>query len=520
MNPTPQVRIPWLTLALIAANVAVYLAVRPPDAADVDTLVRAGGKASALVLDVGQTWRLLAANFLHKSLAHLFLNMAALLAAGGMLENAYRRVDLSLLFFASGVGALVASLWLTDAISVGASGILFGGLGAVAVLYFQHRARLPAWHRRILSEAGLPLVVVFLAAGFASPGVDLAAHGGGLLAGLLLTPLLQPRLLGEARRPGRDAAVLAGMAAVAAVLLLGERLPLGALPPLRLERDDGFGIQLPVPREWRHAANRMGKLAFSNGLPGYGRATLAAEVVYSREPLDALAQARRFAAESLTPAALGPGVGAVTTSPPEPIRLSGRDAVRVRARYPEPAGETELVAYFLPRGDVVFQLVFTWPRELPRYAQVVERMARGIAADEPRALREARGRALLFPATPRALGELGEVLRQVGEPLPAAEALREAVRGEPSNLGFRDALARALLQAGEVEEGCRAARDAATYGPERPRAYEAQARCSLARNDARTALGQLEAAAKLAPDDEQLQASLAALRATVEELGR
>lgn len=512
-------RLPWLTLGVIAANVATYLAVGPLRAAEVDVLVRAGGKAAALILDLGQTWRLLTANLLHKGLFHLALNMAALLAAGGMLENTYRRLDLALLLLMSGVGAISASLWLSDAISVGASGVLFGCLGALAVLFVQHRSALPPWHRRVLVEAGLPLALVFLAVGFATPGVDVAAHAGGLAVGLCLTPWLRPRFLDERVRRGRNAALALGMVGVVAAVVFGGRLLGGVLPPLRPERDDGFGIQLPLPRAWRHAADRMGKIAFSNGLPGYGRATLAAEVVLSGEPLDALSQAKRFVAESLAPQALGPQVTGVHAEPPEPLRLSGRDGVRVRAHYGQPSGETELAAYFVPRGDLVYQLVFTWPSALPGYAPVVEALARGIELDEPRALREARGRALLFPGTTRTQGELAEGLRKLGEPKAAVEVLRAVVREAPEVPELRDSLARSLLQAGEVEEGCREARDAAARDPERPSAYELQARCLLARNDPKAALSQLETAARLAPGDERLRAALAALRATVAEGG-
>jgi len=519
LEPSPAIRIPGLTLALVAALVGVHLWVRASQPLDGDVLLRMGGKSAALVLDLGQTWRLLTANFLHKGTTHLLLNAGALLLAGGALENAYRRVAVGVLLFTSGVGALAASVWWTDAVSVGASGILFGCLGAVLVLFVKHRAHLPVWHRRVLSEAGLPLSIVFLVVGFVAPGGDRAAHAGGLLVGLGLTPWLRPRLLGGERRRAREALALAGMAAVALSLGLGESLFAGVLPPLRLERDDGFGIQLSLPWEWRHTANRLGKLAFSNGLPGHGRATLSAEVVYSGEPLDAQAQARRFTAESLTAGALGLPGSLVSLGPPEVLRLNGREAVRVRAQAADPPGETELSAYFLPRGDLVYQLVFTWPRAMPGYAALVERLSRGIVLDEPKALREARGRALLFPSAPGTLGELGEVLCNLGESASAVEVLRTAVREAPSNVAFREGLARALLQAGQIAEGCRAAEEAAALGPERLGAYMIQARCALARNEPRVALRLIEEAALRAPSDERLRSAVRELRAALEEPG-
>jgi tetratricopeptide (TPR) repeat protein len=298
--------------------------------------------------------------------------------------------------------------------------------------------------------------------------------------------------------------------------LLSRELFRGYLPPLRTERDDGFGISIPIPRDWRRGANRLGQLAYFNGLPGLGRAAFAAEAVALDEGADALDQAQRFLKEDLRPQALGAGVTRVASSAPAPTRVADRAAVMVRASFDEPFGTTELLAYFVRRGELVYQLVFSYPASFPRYAAVVNQMLLGIRFDEPRALRQARARALLFPGAPWALATLGESLRQLGEPKAAAEALRAALREQPQSAFFRSQLALALLQAGELDEACKASGAAVERAPKDAQALEADARCELARGNSARALARLSEASALSPSDERLRRAEAALRATLE----
>src|SRR5690606_28048830 len=126
-------------------------------------------------------------------------------------------------------------------------------------------------------------------------------------------------------------------------------------------------------------------------------------------------------------------------------------------------GVTHLRALFVPRGEFVYQLVFTWPEAFPRYAGVVERMVAELRLEEPAMLREARGGALLVPGPSERLAEVGAALRRWGRSEEAGEPLREAVRLAPSSVETRVELARAYLEAGQVEEGCHAAEKARVY---------------------------------------------------------
>jgi Flp pilus assembly protein TadD len=142
-------------------------------------------------------------------------------------------------------------------------------------------------------------------------------------------------------------------------------------------------------------------------------------------------------------------------------------------------------------------------------------MLAGVKFDETRALRLARGQALLFPNAPLALARLGSELLDQGDAVPAAEALSGAVRGEPSSAEYRVLLSRAWLLAGEIERACQAAKAAVSYDGDDPEVLEADARCELARGNPQRALERLEHARVAAPNDQRLQAAEARLRASL-----
>lgn len=509
-------RFPWMTAALILLNLSVYLWTAREGPLDPDAMVRFGGKVGPLVEDLGQLWRLFTANFLHRDALHIGLNMFVFFIVAGALENTYRTLDYFWLLVASGLATMTASLFLTDAITVGSSGMVYGCLGGVVVFGLKYRSILPPLYRKVMSEAAIPTVLGLLLIGLTSPGVDNWAHLGGLAAGMATAPFLRPRMLVEPARWWSPALRAAPSLAIVLVVAFGESLWVEALPRLKVERDDAWGIRIPVPGSWKRGANRLGQLAWYNGLPGLGRATFSAGAAHMPEGADVQQQAERFVEEALAPRALGNEILRVSHEPPVAARIAERDAVRVRAKFDEPQAETMVEAWFVPRGDWVYQLVFTWPAEFPRYGRVVELMAQGVRFDEPKELREARAEVLLFPNAPAALARLGETLGGLGEKGPAAEALKMAVRNEPSNASYRVSLAMALLALGEVDQGCQASRGAVLYAPDDARTHEADARCELARGNPKVALERLRKALALSPRDARLKEAEARLAAEVE----
>ena len=506
-------RLPWVTVGLVLVAVGAYVLTAAAGPLDVDAMVRFGAKVGPLMTEAGQPWRLVTANLLHRDGVHLGVNVLALLATGVALESTYRRWDYVALLLASGLAAMTGSLLWAEEVGVGASGIAYGCVGALIVLGRRHRAVLTPFARMMAGEGVLPTVLLFLWMGWTSVGVDNAGHLGGFATGLLVGLFLVPaRLVPEESRGSLLPAVSVAAVAVvlAAVGVLGRST-------WRVERDDVFGVSVSMPRGWRQGADRLGRLAFSNGLPGLGRASFAAEAIQAGEPGDGEPQARRFIATTL--ATLSDGVPEEVKGP-EPAKVNGRRAQRVRARLHGPEGTTHLMALFVPRGEFVYQLVFTWPAEFPRYGGVVERMAAELRLDEPEMLREARARALLVPGAGEPLLALGVSLRRWGQPEEAVEPLVASVRLAPARVETRVELARAYFEAGRVEEGCHAAEEARVYGPAEPAALEAGVRCELARGDVGRALLRLEEARRVDPLDPRLRAAEAALRATMEARGR
>lgn len=511
-------RFPWLTFVLIFLNLAVFLATTGGGQMELDAMVRFGAKVGPLVADLGQVWRLLTANFLHRDWVHLSLNMFVLFQVGGALENTYRALDYLWLLVFTGLSTMATSLLFNHAVTIGASGMVFGCLGAMVAFGLKYKSVLPARYRRILGDGAIPTVLGLLLIGLTSKGVDNWAHIGGLVAGVAVGALVRPELLVDRRvapSPVLRALPTLGLVSLA---LFGQWALEQTLPSMRIERDDDFGLSMPIPRGWKRGANPLGSLAWYNGLPGVGRASVAGEAVEAPEGADLTLEAARFVEERLSGSALGPNVIAVEIEKPEAGRVGDRDAVRVSALITEAKGNTRLKAWFIARGSLVFQLVFLWPDGLERYGAIADEMAQGLRFVERKALRVARGEALVFPNSPAALARLGIALREEGAVAPAVEALQAAVRGAPDVVRWRVALSRALMDQGEVERACQAAHDALAYDELDPGALEADARCELGRGNTRRALERLEEARAAVPGDERLKAAAKKLRASVSEL--
>jgi membrane associated rhomboid family serine protease len=509
---------PWLTSAFILLNVAVYLVTARGGVLELDDMVRYGAKVGPLVADLGEFWRLLTANGLHRDAVHVGVNMFVLFNVGGMLENTYRALDYLFLVVFTGVATMATSLALNDAITVGASGIVFGCLGGVLAFGLKYRLELPSLYRRIFSEAAIPTVLGLLFIGFTSAGVDNWAHLGGLFAGILMGAVLKPAMLAEPRAKWDATARVLPTLLLVFALFAAEPLLEGTLPRFHVDHDDPFGLVVPVPLSWGRGTGPLVASGWTNGIAGLGRATFAAESREMPEGADADAAAQGFIEERFRPDQLPPDVRLTSKPTIDTARVADRDAVRVRATLSEPAQQTRVAAYFVPRGTAVYQLVFTWPADLPRYGKIAEQMAHLTRFEEPERLRTARAEALLFPGSPPSLARLGHALLEVGEPSAAAQALVLASKGEPSNARYRVMLSRARLDSGDVEGACEASQAAVTFEPQDAVSLEADARCELAKGNLRRALARLSEARAAAPSDERLKAAESKLRAAVPDI--
>lgn len=190
--------IPWITYLIIAINVLIWGVTVFYGAglvqAPADKLLHWGGNAASAVQH-GEWWRLLTATFLHSGVMHLAMNMLGLVGAGIIVERIYGHRLFALIYLGSALMGSALSLHFSaqHAVSVGASGAVFGVTGALLVAVFQHRKQLPkTFGKQTLSSIGF-FIVYSLMQGFAKQGIDNAAHVGGLLGGCLSAFILPER---------------------------------------------------------------------------------------------------------------------------------------------------------------------------------------------------------------------------------------------------------------------------------------------------------------------------------------
>lgn len=193
----------WVTYGLIGMNVAIWVAMVASGAGLLqgrsDILLDWGGN-SAYLVQQGEWWRLLSAAFLHSGVLHLLMNMIGLWATGVTVERIYGHKFFLLIYLGAGLLGSAASLHFSaqKAVSVGASGAVFGVAGALLVAVLQHRKELPKMFGK-QAVSGMSVFILYsLVQGLGTPGIDNAAHVGGLIAGVALAVIL-PRRFNQAQ---------------------------------------------------------------------------------------------------------------------------------------------------------------------------------------------------------------------------------------------------------------------------------------------------------------------------------
>ena len=178
---TPRVLV---TPALVAINVAVFVTMlamgvglfggRP------DELLKFGANFGPLTTG-GEWWRLVTCTFVHAGIMHIAFNMWALWDSGYLTERLFGNLWFAAIYLFAGVtGSLASMLWRADAVSVGASGAIFGVFGALLAYTIRQHGSIPAEMTNRLRISTSIFVTYSLFYGFAASGIDNAAHLGGL----------------------------------------------------------------------------------------------------------------------------------------------------------------------------------------------------------------------------------------------------------------------------------------------------------------------------------------------------
>jgi rhomboid protease GluP len=155
-----------------------------------DLVIDLGAKYTQGILE-GQVWRFVTPVFIHGGLLHFGVNMYSLFVIGRPVEAFFGHWRMLVIYLLSGIGGVLMSLALSPGtISVGASGAIFGLLGALGVFYFINRAafgKAGAFQLRQIVFVAL----INLALGL-NPGIDNWGHLGGLIVGAALTWFIGP----------------------------------------------------------------------------------------------------------------------------------------------------------------------------------------------------------------------------------------------------------------------------------------------------------------------------------------
>jgi membrane associated rhomboid family serine protease len=219
---------PTVTYILIGICVALYIGTLASGGSsstvfiDLGTVGFAGGPdGQPIGVAEGEYWRLITGGFLHDGILHIGFNMYILYWLGTMLEPVMGHVRFAALYFASLLAGSFGALLLSpNAVTVGASGAVFGLMGAAFVL---QRAR-----GIDPMQSGLgPIILINLVLGFVIPNVSIGGHLGGLIGGVLCAFAMER--VGERGRgvllPVAACLLIGAVAAVAGIAVSGRGLP-------------------------------------------------------------------------------------------------------------------------------------------------------------------------------------------------------------------------------------------------------------------------------------------------------
>ncbi len=184
-----------MTIFLIAVNVLIFIIIEFTGGSEnIEHMMACGAIFPPYLLEKGEYWRLLSAAFLHFGGSHLLHNMVMLGAAGQILEKAMGKWKFLILYLAAAVGGCGLSfcemVYTGDyAVSAGASGAVFGIIGALAWIVIVHKGK----YETLTGKGMLMMLALCLYYGVSTGNVDNWGHIGGLIMGFVLSIIFYRR---------------------------------------------------------------------------------------------------------------------------------------------------------------------------------------------------------------------------------------------------------------------------------------------------------------------------------------
>ncbi len=177
-------KIPYVTYIIITLCVIMFAITR--GGYDIQTLLRYGANLDLLTKS-GEYYRLFTSIFLHMGILHILCNMYALYIIGTQAEGFFGKWKYLLVYLISGIcGGIMSLAFNPNTVSAGASGAIFGLFGAL--LYFANNYR--GYIGSVIKSQIVPVIIFNLFLGFVITGVDIWAHIGGLIGGLITANML------------------------------------------------------------------------------------------------------------------------------------------------------------------------------------------------------------------------------------------------------------------------------------------------------------------------------------------
>src|SRR5918996_4240775 len=202
-EPPPDMRVdfekgmsyapPATLLLIVAIGVTFVWQISVGALKDQASIIAAGALVREQVMQ-GEVWRLLSATLLHGNVEHLLGNAVSLYILGMACEHSYGARSMLVVYLASGIAGSLLSVGNGPGPSVGASGAIFGLMGAVMVLFWKHHHELMVRDKRIgIVVAAWALFTI--GTGLVTPMIDNAAHLGGMFGGMAVAWTIRPKIL-------------------------------------------------------------------------------------------------------------------------------------------------------------------------------------------------------------------------------------------------------------------------------------------------------------------------------------
>lgn len=180
-----------VTFVLIAINLVFFIITIFAGGFDTYTLSKLGAIVPMYITENHEYYRLLLAMFLHGGFIHFLMNMYALYYLGRSLERSLGPWKYGILYFVSGIGSglFVVLLSQSNSVTIGASGAIFGIIGALLLItYIRKDWFTPRSIQSIRFMVILNLIITLIV-----PNVSAAGHLGGFIVGLALGYFLIPK---------------------------------------------------------------------------------------------------------------------------------------------------------------------------------------------------------------------------------------------------------------------------------------------------------------------------------------